>query len=372
MKLLGRGTGELRLPMCPLDAAGEAKVLAVRLPAIICLAADWHVFVLFESTGRMSAVANQPKDVERSTEAPAVERGLSRFHLGAIAAAPLVLAAIAWAVVPTGVFFGLHTPPQPPTVALGSDRQPDGALLYRQHCAYCHGERGDGNGIAALSPRARYFGHERFKLAATTNGVPSDDDLIRVIRHGIHGTAMPGFDEKTLTPDELNALCAHVRRLTWAGTYERIRQKTDPDEFDPTECAEKSDTQCKPGPPLVLPATMPAATPESIARGRKVYEQTCMACHGPNGRGDGTQVNDPAFKNENGTPARPRDLTSGIFKGGGDPDRLYLRIRLGMPGTPMPANPSVIMPDESVFDLIHYVRSLSDPHVVPTERLTAR
>lgn len=26
MKMLGRGTGELRLPMCPLDAAGEAKV----------------------------------------------------------------------------------------------------------------------------------------------------------------------------------------------------------------------------------------------------------------------------------------------------------------------------------------------------------
>jgi 4-hydroxy-tetrahydrodipicolinate synthase len=26
LKLLGRGTGELRLPMCPLDAAGEAKV----------------------------------------------------------------------------------------------------------------------------------------------------------------------------------------------------------------------------------------------------------------------------------------------------------------------------------------------------------
>lgn len=26
MKLLGRGTGELRLPMCPLDAAGEAKL----------------------------------------------------------------------------------------------------------------------------------------------------------------------------------------------------------------------------------------------------------------------------------------------------------------------------------------------------------
>src|SRR4029077_3243687 len=26
MKLLGRGNGEMRLPMCPLDAAGETKV----------------------------------------------------------------------------------------------------------------------------------------------------------------------------------------------------------------------------------------------------------------------------------------------------------------------------------------------------------
>ncbi len=26
MKLLGRGTGELRLPMCPLDAAGEGRI----------------------------------------------------------------------------------------------------------------------------------------------------------------------------------------------------------------------------------------------------------------------------------------------------------------------------------------------------------
>jgi 4-hydroxy-tetrahydrodipicolinate synthase len=26
MKLLGRGTGELRLPMCPLDAAGEQRI----------------------------------------------------------------------------------------------------------------------------------------------------------------------------------------------------------------------------------------------------------------------------------------------------------------------------------------------------------
>jgi mono/diheme cytochrome c family protein len=276
--------------------------------------------------------------------------------------APLILAAVAWAVLPAGIFFGIYSEPQAPSQGTFERATPDGARLYQQHCAYCHGERGDGNGIAAISPRARYFGNERFKLAGTTNGVPTDDDLIRVIRHGIQGTAMPAFDEKLIKPNELESLCEHIRRLTWAGTYERIRQKTDPDEFDPTECAEKTDNLCRPGPPLVVPSSFPTASPESVVRGRKVYEQTCMACHGPDGRGDGPQVKDPAFKNENGTPARPRDLTSGIFKGGGDPDRLYLRIRLGMPGTPMPANPAATMPDEAVFDLIHYIQSLSEPY----------
>jgi 4-hydroxy-tetrahydrodipicolinate synthase len=28
MKMLGRDSGELRLPMCPMDAAGEAKLKA--------------------------------------------------------------------------------------------------------------------------------------------------------------------------------------------------------------------------------------------------------------------------------------------------------------------------------------------------------
>ncbi|MDH3640255.1 MAG: c-type cytochrome, partial [Gammaproteobacteria bacterium] len=30
-----------------------------------------------------------------------------------------------------------------------------------------------------------------------------------------------------------------------------------------------------------------AATPESIAQGRGVFESNCVACHGPNGNGNG-------------------------------------------------------------------------------------
>jgi mono/diheme cytochrome c family protein len=63
------------------------------------------------------------------------------------------------------------------------------------------------------------------------------------------------------------------------------------------------------------------------------------------------------LKNENGRPTHPRDLTRGGYKGGGAPERLYARILVGMPGTPMPAS-NTLKPDE-VCDLVHYVRSLA-------------
>ena len=85
----------------------------------------------------------------------------------------------------------------------------------------------------------------------------------------------------------------------------------------------------------------------------------CAKCHGPDGHGDGPQTKDPTFKNDDGTPAHPRDLTAGVFKGGRDPRQIYARIMLGMPGTPMPAS-NTLKPQE-VDDLIGYVLSLSQP-----------
>ena len=112
-----------------------------------------------------------------------------------------------------------------------------------------------------------------------------------------------------------------------------------------------------PVPPLELPAQFAPATADSLANGRKVYLQNCAQCHGPEGRGDGAQVKDPNFKNEDGSPARPRDLTQGVYKGGGEPEQLYARILLGIPGTPMPSAPSTLTPRD-VEDLVAYVQSL--------------
>src|SRR5262249_3196497 len=71
----------------------------------------------------------------------------------------------------------------------------NGKLLFERHCAACHGEKGDGNGVAArfLNPKPRDFTKPSFRLVTTTNLKPSDDDLMNVITRGMPGSAMFPF-----------------------------------------------------------------------------------------------------------------------------------------------------------------------------------
>jgi hypothetical protein len=66
-----------------------------------------------------------------------------------------------------------------------------------------------------------------------------------------------------------------------------------------------------------------------------------------------------------GRPDFPRDLVHDVFKGGNQPDAIYLRILLGMPGTPHPAN--VSMTTQQLIALTHYCHSLG---VEPKRTLT--
>lgn len=289
---------------------------------------------------------------------------LSLFRKIALFGAPAAVTVIAWYALP--LVLERAVAPEPKPVAAAGP--PDGARLFAQNCAYCHGARGDGRGVAALNPPARYFGAEKYKLACTTNGVPTDDDLLRVLRRGIPGTAMPSFGN--LTEDELRALVAHVRTLTWRGLYDTLWKKAYDagDDPDPAEIAARVDRMTTPGTPLPVPP-IPPATQELVKLGEKVFaspDAGCVKCHGPLGKGDGLQVSDPNFKNENGTRARPRDLTAGVFKGGREPEQLYVRIWNGIPGTPMPEGKVALKP-EQVVALVHFIRSLSPepPVAVP-------
>src|SRR5256884_3677234 len=73
----------------------------------------------------------------------------------------------------------------------------EGERAYVLHCRACHGDKGDGKGPAApgVRPPPRDFTLGSFKFGAVPGGtLPNDDDLVRVVRFGLHGTAMRAWD----------------------------------------------------------------------------------------------------------------------------------------------------------------------------------
>ncbi len=289
--------------------------------------------------------------------------GLAKVTRYGLFAAPVALILAAYG---GGVTVAERWPSVAPEVVAHT---PDGAALYTQNCATCHGERGDGNGVTILEPRARYFGFDKYKFATTTNAIPSDADLLGLLKRGLPGSAMPAFPQ--LADDDLVAIIDHIRFLTRKGQFEAIRKKADKDEEDfyPAEAIQRVVKNSTPGTPLTIPTSFPTPTEASLAHGKKVFQLTCATCHGPEGRGDGPQV--ATMKNEDGTPNKPRDLTRGLFKGGAEPQHLYARIMLGIPGTPMPASNAALKQDD-VFDLIGFIYSLSKDNKPEATTIAAR
>src|SRR5262245_32570137 len=230
-----------------------------------------------------------------------------------------------------------------------------GRALYVEHCAACHGERGDGQGIAArfLFPKPRDFRAGRFRLVSTTNSVPSREDLLAVLVHGMPGSSMPSWAH--LSEDQRSQLADEVMHMRREGLHDQIvkQLKDDDDEVNEEDVQAQVATRTTAGPPAEVPQ-MAAADEETIAWGKQIFlKQGCSSCHGNEGRGDGQQV----MVDAEGLPTRPRDFTRGIFKGNDDLASVYRRIALGMPGTPMPASPN--LKPEQMVDLDQFILSLS-------------
>ena len=272
--------------------------------------------------------------------------------------------------------------------------------LYRQHCVTCHGVSGDGAGpTAALqNPYPRDFRNGVYKYTSTAGGAkPAWEDLDRIIRRGIAGTAMPSFDR--LSDEEIDALVEYVQYLSLRGETELylLSLVVDEDEYpvDVDEVMEDAvlpmaDYWAEAQQAVVVPPPRPTyATHEekmaSIGRGHDLYvskQAQCVLCHGPEGRGDGEQAdelydiwNQPK---KGATPEqtkrlaqfftlpiqrlRPRDFTEGIFRGGSRPEDIYWRAYCGIKGTPMPAGgpapgSSGVLEPEEIWDVVNYVFS---------------
>jgi mono/diheme cytochrome c family protein len=140
---------------------------------------------------------------------------------------------------------------------------------------------------------------------------------------------------------------------------------------------------------------------ESIARGRKLFQgpiANCASCHGATAMGDGQTNNydawtkdwtegiDPQNKEELRPFLRlgalkprfilPRNLRTGVYRGGSKPGDLYLRIVNGIDGSPMPAtamqpaNPQGLT-DNDVWDLVNFLLSLPYEEITKDASITA-
>jgi mono/diheme cytochrome c family protein/Tfp pilus assembly protein PilF len=230
-----------------------------------------------------------------------------------------------------------------------------GAELYAQHCSVCHGPEGAGDGRAAwhLFPKPRDFRTERFRLVSTRNGVPTLDDLQAVTRNGMPGASMPPFED--LSESQHRLLALEVLRLHREGTrVQFVRMlESEGEEIDEDEIHQLVESRTTPGELVTSPQIGPP-DPDAIARGREIYSQLgCSKCHGD----DGTGATGLPLFDDNGRPTRSRNLADEPFKGGQEPESIYLRIALGMPGTPHPASWAV--PEDQLVDLVHFCRSLS-------------
>ena len=229
--------------------------------------------------------------------------------------------------------YGPHDTPISPALA------PGGKLLFDRFCIQCHGEKGDGKGELSpmLIPPPRDFTRGIFKGRSSHPELPpTATDLMRSLIHGIPLSAMLSYS--FIDTSAQQSLVAHVQDLS---------KEHFPKGF---------------GFPLKSGnfhrgAQMPLPTPETIARGKALFDRfSCILCHGEKGNGKGSVAG--TLTDGDGRPSNVRDFTQGIYSGGPNVRHMYLRISGGVQGTVMPPFATSVSVEDR-WSLAHYVMSLS-------------
>ncbi len=225
-----------------------------------------------------------------------------------------------------------------------------GKELYEFRCTVCHGEQGMADGIAAerMYPKPRDFTLGLFKYKTTPGSLPaSDDDLFNTIKHGLTQTGMPGWSS-LLSDAQIKSLIPVLKGFDIAYTWPP--EDADDEAFDDDGRYLKDDfisiTEREPVEGAI------DYTPESLVRGKEVFDKACKECHGATGRGNITSGK--RLEDDWGFRIWPRNLNKAWTYRVSDVEnsdpvvarsqtiqRIYERLSIGITGTPMPAHRAV-------------------------------
>ena len=184
----------------------------------------------------------------------------------------------------------------------------EGAMLYRQNCAVCHGIDGDGGvGIPLNLPDF---------LA-----VASDAYLRNTLRYGRPGRVIPAFPN--LGDAEIDAVIGHIRGWSQhnAPVYNSDSLRGNPE------------------------------------RGKTLYDRHCTSCHHEKGHGGiGTGV---TFSRPREAPVIAPALDNPGFQKSISDAMLKATLLRGREGTPMPSIEALGLKEKDADDLVAYLRTLN-------------
>ncbi|MGB0452732.1 MAG: c-type cytochrome [Bacteriovoracaceae bacterium] len=235
-----------------------------------------------------------------------------------------------------------------------------GKLIYTEYCMPCHGESGDGNGVAAkgmqVPPRNLKLGIYKFGRVVAGE-LPHDDDFFKILDEGLHGSAMLPWD---MTDGAKHAVVQYIKTFApdaWEGKDKTLGEKLVAGK-DPFGMAHKT---------------------AAIELGKEVYHAVaqCQTCHRAYVTKDelnkySMKYNDEPIEEfeddlykiklqetEHGYLNIPPDFTWHHVRSARTVPEIYVRLLAGVGGTAMPSWKDTLS-DQEIWAVSYYVKDLME------------
>jgi mono/diheme cytochrome c family protein len=257
-----------------------------------------------------------------------------------------------------------------PMVLAGKEVSADvlnrGREQFVQNCYACHGMTGNGTGPASpyYRPPPRDLTRGLYKFGGVMDGLPHDEDFVRILERGLDGTPMLAWD---IPRDDLYPIIQYVKSLSPVWREAEALGQQIPMDTDSWQLDEQ----------------------EAVARGKQVYHglATCQQCHPAYATKQemvqaSQQVGNRPFTEFRRLPFQPEakeshyeadgkkmmilppDFLFNEVRSGHDVKDLYRIISAGIPGTAMPTWYGAL-PAADVWAMAYYVQSLLEMRGTP-------